>query len=403
MHTHLHPRFASTAAGADAQALTKACVHCGFCLSTCPTYLDSRDERDSPRGRIYLINQLLESGSASAQTQLHLDRCLTCRNCETACPSGMKYGELLDIGRHLMEQEAPRPAHTRLIRWLLRTALARPALIAAALAAGHALRPLLPKSLRRKLPPRQRRAPTPTTQRPRKMLLLEGCVQRAATPNTNDAARRVLDRLGITLVAASKAGCCGALSQHLAAPDDSLHAMRRNIDAWWPHIVGGAEALISSATGCGAMLADYGRLLAHDPYYADKAQRVTELSRDLAEILLEEDLDSIAIAQPAGKVAVHTPCTLQHALRQPELLVQLLTRLGFDIAEPSGKLLCCGSAGTYSLLQPAISERLRDSTLRALNGDRPAVIATANIGCQLHLQAAAGVPVVHWIELLDHA
>jgi glycolate oxidase iron-sulfur subunit len=235
------------------------------------------------------------------------------------------------------------------------------------------------------------------------MLLLEGCVQRAATPNTNDAARRVLDRLGITLVAASKAGCCGALSQHLAAPDDSLHAMRRNIDAWWPHIVGGAEALISSATGCGAMLADYGRLLAHDPYYADKAQRVTELSRDLAEILLEEDLDSIAIAQPAGKVAVHTPCTLQHALRQPELLVQLLTRLGFDIAEPSGKLLCCGSAGTYSLLQPAISERLRDSTLRALNGDRPAVIATANIGCQLHLQAAAGVPVVHWIELLDHA
>lgn len=403
MYTQLHPRFANSAAGTDAQALTKACVHCGFCLSTCPTYLDSRDERDSPRGRIYLINQLLENGSASDQTQLHLDRCLTCRHCETACPSGMKYGELLDIGRHLMEQEAPRPAHTRLVRWLLRTTLSRPTLIAAALAAGHILRPLLPKGLRRKLPPRQRRAPTPTLQQPRKMLLLEGCVQRAATPNTNDAARRVLDRLGITLVTASKAGCCGALSQHLAAPDDALNAMRRNIDAWWPHIAGGAEAVISSATGCGAMLADYGRLLANDQNYADKAQRVTELSRDLAEILLDEDLDGIAIKRPAGKVSVHTPCTLQHALRQPELLVKLLTKLGFDLAEPSEKLLCCGSAGTYSLLQPAISERLRDNTLRALTDGRPAVIATANIGCQLHLQAAAGVPVVHWIELLDHA
>ena len=401
MHVELHPRFAQTAEGQSAKALTAACVHCGFCLTTCPTYLDKRDERDSPRGRIYLIKNLLETGAASEQTQLHLDRCLTCRNCETACPSGMQYGELLDIGRGLMEQEAPRPVVSRGFRWLLRFVLSRPRLIAVLLALGQAVRPLMPRSLRQKIPSRQTQKPIPVTTHSRKMLILEGCVQRAATPNTNGAARRVLDKLGISLVGAPQAGCCGAVNYHLGAHDHGLDNMRRNIDAWWPHIENGAEAIVSSATGCGAMLVDYGRLLADDPAYADKARRVTLLVRDLAQILEQEDLQKLEINTGIGKVAIHPPCTMQHALQQPTLLDSVMRRAGFEIATTTGKLLCCGSAGTYSILQPNTSERLRETMLTALSSDRPALIATANIGCQIHLQAAAGVPVVHWIELLD--
>lgn len=403
MYVELHPRFAETAEGQAAKALTAACVHCGFCLTTCPTYLDKRDERDSPRGRIYLIKQLLESGEASEQTQLHLDRCLTCRNCETACPSGMQYGELLDIGRGLMEVEVPRPAADRGLRWLLRFVLSRPRLLGLALALGQTVRPVLPARLRQKIPPRQaHKTPHQYPQHTRTMLVLEGCVQRAATPNTNAAARRVLDRLGISLIDSPQAGCCGAVNYHLAAHADGLDDMRRNIDAWWPYIERGAEAIVSSATGCGAMLVDYGRLLADDPAYADKALRVAQLARDLGEILQNEDLDQLTVNTQVGKVAIHTPCTMQHALQQPMLLDTVLRRAGFDIATNAEKLLCCGSAGTYSILQPQISERLREKTLRSLSSDQPALIATANIGCQMHLQAQAAVPVVHWIELLDN-
>ena len=403
MHVELHPRFAQTPEGQAARDLTAACVHCGFCLTTCPTYLDRRDERDSPRGRIYLIKHLLESGEASESTQLHLDRCLTCRNCETTCPSGMQYGELRDIGRGLMEQDAPRPATARGFRWLLRGVLTRPRLLAVALALGQWVRPALPARLRGKIPPRQARKPVPQREHARTMLILEGCVQSAATPNTNDAARRVLDKLGISLIGAPRAACCVAVNYHLAAHADGLDDMRRNINAWWPYIEAGAEAIVSSATGCGAMLVDYGRLLADDPAYAEKARRVTQLSRDLAQVLAREDLQKLAIDTRIGKVAIHPPCTMQHALQLPTLLDTVLRRAGFEIAATPGKLLCCGSAGTYSILQPATSERLRETMLDALTTDQPALIATANIGCQLHLQAAAGVPVVHWIELLDSA
>ncbi|MBK6510076.1 MAG: glycolate oxidase subunit GlcF [Haliea sp.] len=409
MHVELHPRFAGTGEGESARALTAACVHCGFCLSTCPTYLDTRDERDSPRGRIYLIKHLLESGAASAQTQLHLDRCLTCRNCETACPSGMQYGELLDIGRGLMEHEAPRPAVDRGVRWMLRFVLTRPRLLAAALRVGQALRPFVTEQLRQKIPPRQMRdaehnpahSPAPARAHERSMLVLEGCVQRAATPIPMPPRGAYCDKLGIGLISAPQAGCCGAVNYHLAAHDAGLDDMRRNIDAWWPYIESGAEAIVSSATGCGAMLVDYGRLLADDPAYAEKARRVSALTRDLAQILLHEDLRALAVDTQVGKVAVHPPCTMQHALQQPTLLEDVLRKAGFDIATTVEKLLCCGSAGTYSILQSDTSERLRATMLNALTHDRPALIATANIGCQLHLQAAAAVPVVHWIELLD--
>jgi glycolate oxidase iron-sulfur subunit len=401
MHVELHPKFEHTRSGQTAKTLTSACVHCGFCLATCPTYLDSKDERDSPRGRIYLIKNLLETGEASNQTQLHLDRCLTCRSCETTCPSGMQYGELLDIGRGLMEQEAPRPIASRILRRLLRFILSRPRLLASGLVAAQSLRPLLPAGLRQAVPLRQAQKELPVGQHARKMLVLEGCVQGAATPNTNVAACRVLDRLGISLIVAPKAGCCGAVNYHLAAHADGLNNMRRNIDAWWPHLHDGAEAIITSASGCGAMLVDYGRLLADDPHYADKAKRVSHLSRDIGEILMDEDLTELSVDTQVGKIAIHSPCTLQHALQQPDLIRTLLGRAGFDIAITTENLLCCGSAGTYSILQSTISEKLRKKTLHALAHDQPAVIATANVGCQLHLQAAAGVPVVHWIELLD--
>jgi glycolate oxidase iron-sulfur subunit len=401
MHVELHPRFADTAEGQTAKALTSACVHCGFCLATCPTYVDSRDERDSPRGRIYLIKHLLESGTASARTRVHLDRCLTCRNCETACPSGMQYGELLDIGRGLLEQQAPRTVVSSSLRTLLRFVFSRPQLLGALLALGQTARPLLPARLRRKIPVRQLPGAVPAEQHARRMLLLEGCVQRAATPNTNAAARRVLSTLGISLISAPQAGCCGAVHYHLAAHAEGLDNMRRNIDAWWPYIENGVEAIVSSASGCGAMLVDYGRLLAADPAYAEKARRVSQLCRDLGEILLEEDLGKLTVNAQVGWVAIHTPCTLSHALQQPQLLATLLERAGFNIAHTTERLLCCGSAGTYSLLQSEISERLLSNTLRTLTGAGPTLIATANIGCQLHLQSAAQVPVVHWIELLD--
>ena len=401
MHVELHPLFAGTTAGQTARELTSACVHCGFCLATCPTYLDGRDERDSPRGRIYLIKQLLETGTATEQTHVHLDRCLTCRSCETTCPSGMQYGRLLDIGRGLMEQTAPRPIYSRGLRWLLRFVLSRPRLLGGALALGQTVRPRLPKSLRDKIPPRAVHNPLPTAQHARKMLVLEGCAQRVATPNTNAAARRVLNKLGISLIAAPQAGCCGAVNYHLAAHADGLDNMRRNIDAWWPSIENGAEAIVSSASGCGSMLVEYGDLLAHDPAYAAKAQRVAELTRDIGEILLHEDLGALAIDTDIGPVAVHTPCTLQHALHQPDLLSNILGRVGFTLARTTEQNLCCGSAGTYSILQAPISKRLRENKLQALTGDAPGLIATANVGCQLHLQAAAGIPVVHWIELLD--
>lgn len=401
MHVELHPSFANTAAGIEASKLTSACVHCGFCLATCPTYLDTRDERDSPRGRIYLIKQLLETGTASRQTHTHLDRCLTCRSCETTCPSGMQYGELLDIGRGLLERQAPRPPTQRGLRRLLRGLLSRPALFTAILRLGQAVRPLLPARLRQQIPPLQARHPAPLRQHARTMLLLDGCVQAAATPNTNLAARRVFDRLGITLLPAQGAGCCGAVNYHLAGHADGLDDMRRNIDAWWPRIESGAEAIVSSATGCGSMLADYGRLLADDPVYAARAQRVSELARDLGEVLLGEDLGQLRLKPGTARIAVQTPCSLQHGLKLPGLITSILDRAGFHLVATRDSHLCCGSAGTFSILQPAMSRRLRDRKITALTEDSPDLITTGNVGCQLHLQAATNVPVQHWIELLD--
>lgn len=403
MHVELHPQFANTDEGAQASELLSACVHCGFCLATCPTYLDTRDERDSPRGRIYLIKQMLETGQAGSQTRTHLDRCLSCRSCETTCPSGIQYAQLLDIGRELVEQKAPRPPHQAALRWLLRKGISRPPLFALGLRLGQLLRPLLPPSLRAQIPRRVRTAAPPARVHARKMLLLQGCVQKSATPATNAAALRVFDRLGITLQSAPRAGCCGAVNYHLAAHRDGLEDMRRNIDAWWPAIEAGAEAIVSTATGCGSTLADYGRLLAGDSAYAAKATKVSALARDAGQVLMAENLDALAVDTAVGKVAVQTPCSLQHGLKQADLIGELLARAGLQlVASPDGHL-CCGSAGTYSILESDTASRLRERKLQALSENSPDLIATGNVGCQLHLQAGSAIPVLHWIQLLDPA
>lgn len=399
MHTHVHSSLIDSPAGQRGPDLISACVHCGFCLETCPTYLDRRDERDSPRGRIYLIQQFLETGTASEPTRTHLDRCLGCRNCETACPSGMQYGELLDLARHSLEQRAPRSLPRRAGRWLLRHTLVRPALFRPLLRLGQWLRPLLPPGLRQQVPRRQARTPTSPRAHTRHMLLLDGCVQSAATPGTNDAAVRILDHLGIRASAAAGAGCCGAVHYHLGAREDGLAAMRRNIDAWWPAIEAGAEALVTTASGCGALVADYGELLAGDPAYAARARRVSELHRDMVQVLAAEDLAPLP-APARERVAVHTPCTLQHAQGLDGALESVLGRCGITLTQCRDGHLCCGSAGTYSLLHPAASQRLRRRKLEALTGDDPQRIVTANVGCQLHL-GGEGLPVNHWLELLD--
>lgn len=405
MHTKLHQRYKNSTEGKQAQEIINACVHCGFCLATCPTYLDSRDERDSPRGRIYLIKELLETGDATQQTHTHLDRCLTCRSCETTCPSGVKYGRLADIGRGLMEDVSPRPMPERLVRYAIRKVLSNPPLFAFLLRCGQVFRPLLPAVLKAKVPQRQKISVVATDPvkmiHQRTMLTLAGCAQKSATPNTQAATTAVLDRLGITLNSIATAGCCGAVNYHLSAHEDGLDDMRRNIDAWWPAIESGAEAIVSSASGCGAMLVEYGDLLAHDPEYRSKAQRVSALTVDIAEVLLREDLSCLKINNRVGKVAVHTPCTLQHALTLADAVPLILTDLGFDLVQTKENHLCCGSAGTYSILQPQISQRLLDKKLNALTTENPDMIVTANVGCQLHLGGKAKVPIHHWIELLN--
>lgn len=400
MQTRLTEALRATEHGQEADAILRKCVHCGFCLATCPTYQLLGDERDSPRGRIYLIKQMLEGEIPSEVTQHHLDRCLSCRSCETTCPSGVEYGRLADIGRQVIEQRVQRPLPGRLARRALRMLIPHRERFAAALWLGQLLRPLMPTGMRRRIP-----APSSARLRPgghheRRMLVLEGCVQPSLAPNTNAAAARVLDRLGIELIAARDT-CCGAVSYHLSAVDEGLDYMRRNIDVWWPYIEAGAEAIVITASGCGVMVREYGQLLRHDPEYADKAARVSALSRDLSEVLADEDLSPLAAGGERPRVAFHPPCTLQHGLKIRGLVERLLSEAGFELVPVSDAHLCCGSAGTYSILQKDLANQLKRDKLAALQQGGPALIATANIGCQAHLQSGTGLPVKHWIELLD--
>ncbi|MEW5892508.1 MAG: glycolate oxidase subunit GlcF [Pseudomonadota bacterium] len=401
METHLAPEFADTRIGREAEAILRTCVHCGFCTATCPTYQLLGDELDGPRGRIYLLKQVFEGTAPSRITQQHLDRCLTCRSCETTCPSGVHYSRLADLGRAVLESKVARPVHERLLRWGLRKVVAEPARFGVALGLARTFAFLLPPTLRRKLPQPRPAGAWPETQSPRRVLVLEGCAQSVATPLTNAAAARVFAKLGIQLVRAEGAGCCGALAHHLSAGEEALAYMRRNIDAWWPHIEQGAEAILVTASGCGVQIKDYGALLRHDAAYAEKAARVAELARDPVELLA--GLDLTPLGRPGGgrRVAFHTPCTLNHGQKLNGRVETILSQLGYVLTPVRDAHLCCGSAGSYSVLQPAIATRLRDDKLAALSGGGPELIATANVGCQLHLAAGADRPVVHWLELLD--
>jgi glycolate oxidase iron-sulfur subunit len=403
MQTSLQQAFLDTPGGREADQVLRNCVHCGFCNATCPTYQLTGDELDGPRGRIYLIKQVLEGRQASARTQLHLDRCLTCRACETTCPSGVDYHLLLDTGREVIEAQVGRTPGGHLLRRMLRLILTRRRTFTVLLRLGQALRPVLPRALRQQVPARAPGlAPASGSNHRRRMLLPEGCVQPALAPQINHATRRVLDALGITAVSPSAGGCCGAVSHHLGAVNEARDFMRRNIDAWWDEISAGAEAIVITASGCAPLVKEYGRLLAHDPAYAEKAARVSALARDLSEVVAREPLDD-KLRRPAGKVKIsfHSPCTLQHAQRLDGVVEDLLSRAGFELAPTADRHLCCGSAGTYSLLQPAFSRELRDNKLAALQKPEPVVIATANIGCLTHLAGGARVPVKHWIELLE--
>ena len=405
MQTRLADFIRDTPAGREADAILRKCVHCGFCTATCPTYQLLGDELDGPRGRIYLIKELLEGSAVTAKTQLHLDRCLSCRSCETTCPAGVHYSRLLDIGRAVMDERVGRGSLERLKRAALKALLQTRWLFAPAYRLGQRLRPLLPARLAAMVLPYRAPGERPSTGHARRMIAIAGCVQPAMAPNINAAASRVLDALSISLIEAPQAGCCGALPFHLDDIEAARVAARRNIDAWCPLLEAGAEAIVITASGCGTQVRDYAHLLADDPDYAAKAARVALLSRDLSEVIIAEQpqlLSLLAETKSAGqKLAFHSPCSLQHGLKIRGVVEDLLAAAGFDLTPVADSHLCCGSAGTYSLLQPELSARLRNNKLRALNAGRPAVIATANIGCLAHLQSGSAVPVRHWIELLD--
>lgn len=407
MQTNLAPQYRDTPEGQAAEAVLRKCVHCGFCTATCPTYQLLGDELDGPRGRIYLIKQVLEGAEPTRATQQHLDRCLTCRNCESTCPSGVQYGQLIDIGRKLVEDRVERPKSEKVVRWLLKEGLTSP-MFAPAMKLGQSVRALLPSTLKAKVPPMQRAGAWPQTEHAHKVLMLAGCVQPAMLPNINTATARVLDACGIQTVLASEAGCCGAVKFHLNDHEGGKAHMRANIDAWWPYVERGeVEAIVMNASGCGVMVKDYGHVLQDDPDYADKAARISALTRDVSELLpdlvphLRIRLDAARVAQ-SGVVAFHPPCTLQHGQQLKGGVEKHLRDLGLNVQVATNEShLCCGSAGTYSVLHPKIAYTLRDRKLGHLDALEPQTIVSANVGCITHLQSGSPVPVRHWIEVVD--
>ncbi len=404
MKTELPASELNTEDGKLADSILRSCVHCGFCNATCPTYQILGDENDGPRGRIYLIKQLLEGKAADVTSREHLDRCLTCRNCETTCPSGVQYAKLLDIGRQHIEKRVPRRFKQRSIRSLLRHVLPYRKRFSFLFKTGRLFKPLLPRELGKKMPRPVASGRWPLREHKRRMLVLDGCVQATLSPDINSATARVLHRLGISLLRQKKAGCCGAVSQHLSAEDEAVAFMKHNIDAWWSDIESGIEAIVVTASGCGVMVKDYAHYLRNDPAYAEKAQRVSALCKDIAEIIIKEDYKTLAPASQSDTIiAWHPPCTLQHGQKINGVVEQILQNCGYQLAPVQDSHLCCGSAGTYSLLQPRLSQQLQMNKIRQLSKNKPETIVTANIGCQTHLQEVSDVPVIHWIHLLDAA
>lgn len=399
MQTWLAADFAQTPQGREADAILRSCVHCGFCTAVCPTYQLLGDELDSPRGRIYMIKSLLEGEAVTRQTQLHLDRCLTCRACETACPSGVQYARLADIGRAEVETRVPRGLTQKFVRKALRWIVPSTARFGFLLKLGRAMRPLLPSSLKRSIPLAKSAGSWPQARHARRVLVPGGCVQPVLEPGIDSALARLLDAHGISAIPIAS-GCCGAVSHHLAAQDEALARIKANIDAWWPYIEAGVEAIVMTASGCGAMVHEYGHLLCADEQYAEKAARISALCRDPLELV---ELLPIKSVGRGRRVAFHSPCSLQHGLKLEDRVEALLRLAGFDVLAVEEAGICCGSAGTYSILQPQLSRELRKRKLDHLQKNQPELIATANIGCLTHLQAGSDAPMMHWLELLEQS
>jgi len=403
MQTRLLKKILDTPQGQEADSILRTCVHCGFCTATCPTYQLLGDELDSPRGRIYLIKQVLEGDTVSAKTRSHLDRCLTCRSCETTCPSGVKYGRLIDIGREIVETRTSRSLIEKSTRYALRKIIPYPERFKFLLNIGAKFKPVLPAVLKDKIPEIQTAGSWPEINHKRKMLVLAGCAQQTVSPQTNVSTANVLDALGIELIQQPEVKCCGAVSQHLSATEEALSTIKQNIDHWWHHVNNGIEAIVITASGCGVMVKDYAHLLAHDEYYALKAKRVSELAKDISEIIAAEDFSQKSLAEINTSVSFHSPCTLQHGLQLNGIVEKILTNIGYHLKQVDDAHLCCGSAGTYSILQPVLSKKLLTNKISALQKNRPDIIATANIGCQMHLSTQSEQPVKHWIELVENA
>ncbi|EOD81473.1 Glycolate dehydrogenase, iron-sulfur subunit GlcF [Grimontia indica] len=401
MKTSLKDEFLSTLDGKKAEEILRRCVNCGFCNATCPTYQELSDERDGPRGRIYLIKQMLENGEATEKTRTHLDRCLTCRSCETTCPSGVEYSQLLDIGKQHIEKHVPRSFSDRILRYGVTRILPNASWNKVMFRLARQFTFLMPNTFREQIPTEQPLKSYPSaTKTNRTMIAFRGCVQQTATPNTVKAAKAVLSHLGIELIEVAQEGCCGAVNLHLSEHERAVQQAKRNIDAWWRYLEHGAEAIVMSASGCGVTIKEYPQLLVESPYYRERALVIAGKAKDLSDILLAEDLTQLPLKTNKERVAVHCPCTLQHGMKNKETYYEVLRRLGVEQTRTTEDHLCCGSAGTYSLFQPELSQQLLKRKMKALSEGDPEGIVTANIGCQLHLGSKAQVPVKHWVELI---
>jgi len=410
MQTHIDKNLLQTAQGKLADTILRSCVHCGFCNATCPTYQLLGDELDGPRGRIYLIKQIMEGQPATRKTQTHLDRCLTCRNCESTCPSGVKYSQLLNIGRELCNQQAPRKLQEKTLHFVMRKFFLSKNLFSVSMTAAQLFRPILPASIKKSVPPRQKLPTQTLALHTKKILFIEGCVQPVLQPSTDHAARRVFDRLKIECVSITGGGCCGSLSHHLNAKDEAFSIIKKNIDAWWPLIeTKKIEAITMTASGCGVAIKEYEHLLENDADYAEKAKQISSLYKDPVEIILDnidkhsaQQLANIFAhkAEKKSAIAFHPPCTLQHGMQLKNVVEPLLITLGYTIKPFKDSHLCCGSAGTYSITQKSLSQQLLTNKLNHIEKSNSDIIVTANIGCQLHLQSGTSTPVKHWLELL---
>lgn len=383
----------------ELEQIIRSCVHCGFCNATCPTYQLTADELDGPRGRIYLLKQVLEGGVVGAVTQQHLDRCLSCRSCETTCPSGVEFGRLLDLGRVIVDEKVSRPLLDQIKRKFMLFVFPDRQRFSWLMFMSRLCRPVLPELLKQKIPAKQQTKDVNLNTHSRKVLLLAGCVQPSLAPSIDISAAKVLDKLGISLIQVKSTMCCGALDYHLSEHDKARALARKNIDQCWPFIKQGVEAIIMTASGCGVTLKEYAKILKYDPDYAQKAQRFSALVKDISEIIQNQDLS--VFKADNTKVAFQSPCTLQHGQQLAGVVESILGKIGYDLTATDNAHMCCGSAGVYSLLQPELSEKLRDIKLQDLHLENADYIATANIGCLTHLQARSSTKVVHWIELLD--